>query len=148
MHAAGRRPIEGRERFPVDFLPTGIYRPARCLRTTVEALRGTGRDPDQVIFEVVETGAVEEREHLRTILGYYRDNGFGVALDDLAAGYSGLALRAGLDPDRVRIDREIVGRAPESEGHADVCRAVIDCAHERGREVLAEGIETEAQRAS
>jgi EAL domain-containing protein (putative c-di-GMP-specific phosphodiesterase class I) len=52
---------------------------------------------------------------------------------------------ADLDPDVVKIDREVVRRSPGSEGHADVCRAIVAYARKRGRTVLAEGIETEAE---
>jgi EAL domain-containing protein (putative c-di-GMP-specific phosphodiesterase class I) len=144
-NAGERARSEPEARFLINFLPTVIYQPEFCLRTTVKALEGTPLEPSQVIFEVVETEAVEDHDHLRGILDYYRRNGFGVALDDLTAGYSGLALMADLDPDVVKIDREVVRRSPGSEGHADVCRAIVAYARKRGRTVLAEGIETEAE---
>ena len=133
--------------FLINFLPSVIYEPEFCLRTTVQALEGTSLRPEQIVFEVVETEAIEDHDHLRKILTFYRDNGFSVALDDVGAGYAGLSLLADLDPDLIKIDRALVARAHESEGHADVCRAIIELARGRGRRVLAEGIETEAQRA-
>ena len=132
--------------FLINFLPSVIYEPEFCLRTTVAALEGTGLRPEQIVFEVVETEKIGDSDHLRRILAYYRDNGFGVALDDLGAGYSGLSLMADLDPDLVKIDRALVGRADASEGHLDTCRAIVDLARRRGRRVLAEGIETAEQR--
>lgn len=132
--------------FLINFLPSVIYEPEFCLRTTVSAIEGTGLRPEQIVFEVVETEAIEDHDHLRDILCYYRKNGFGVALDDLGAGYSGLSLMADLDPDLIKIDRGVVARADQSEGHAEVCRAIVGLARSRGRRVLAEGIETAAQR--
>ncbi len=132
--------------FLINFLPSVIYEPEFCLRTTVSAIEGTGLRPEQIVFEVVETEAIEDHDHLRDILCYYRKNGFGVALDDLGAGYSGLSLMADLDPDLIKIDRGVVARADRSEGHAEVCRAIVGLARSRGRRVLAEGIETAAQR--
>ncbi len=112
----------------------------------MQALNGTGLEASQVIFEVVETEQVPDREHLRAILTYYRENGFGMALDDVTAGYSGLALLADLNPDLAKIDREVVWQSVSSGRHADICRAVIDYAHKQGIPALAEGVETAAQR--
>ncbi len=131
--------------FLINFLPSVIYEPEFCLRTTVGAIEGTGLRPDQVVFEVVETEAIDNHDHLRDILCYYRNHGFGVALDDVGAGYSGLSLMADLDPDLIKIDRSVVARADQSEGHAEVCRAIIGLARSRGRRVLAEGVETASQ---
>lgn len=131
--------------FLINFLPSVIYEPEFCLRTTVGAIEGTGLRPEQIVFEVVETEAIENHDHLRDILCYYRENGFGVALDDLGSGYSGLSLMADLDPDLIKIDRSVVARADQSQGHAEVCRAIIGLARSRGRRVLAEGVETASQ---
>ncbi|MDZ7787925.1 MAG: EAL domain-containing protein [Halofilum sp. (in: g-proteobacteria)] len=132
--------------FLINFLPSVIYEPEFCLRTTVGAIEGTGLRPEQIVFEVVETEAIEDHEHLRNILCYYRSNGFRAALDDVGAGYSGLSLIADLDPDLIKIDRGLVANADRSAGHAEVCRAIIGLARSRGRQVLAEGIETASQR--
>jgi EAL domain-containing protein (putative c-di-GMP-specific phosphodiesterase class I) len=131
--------------FLINFLPSVIYEPQFCLRTTVQALERTGLRADQIVFEVVESEAIEDHDHLRKILAYYRENGFRFALDDVGSGYSGLSLMADLDPDLIKIDRALVGRADHCEGHAEVCRAIVNLARSRGSQVLAEGVETESQ---
>lgn len=141
-NAAG---VPAHVRFLINFQPTVIYEPSFCLRTTFKALQETGMEPSRFIFEVVETEKVDEHEHLRSILDYYREAGFGVALDDVASGYSGLSLMADLKPDLIKIDRGLVARAPESEGHADICASLAQLARRNGKQVLAEGIETEEQ---
>ncbi len=132
--------------FLINFLPSVIYEPEFCLRTTVNAIECTGLRPEQIVFEVVETESVEDHGHLRAILSCYRKNGFRAALDDLGAGYSGLSLMADLEPDPIKIDRSVVARADESEAHAPVCRAIIELGRSEGRQVLAEGVETQSQR--
>lgn len=139
-------PVGSDHMFLINFVPSVIYEPEFCLRTTVGALEGTGLRPEQITFEVVETEAIENHDHLRDILCYYRSHGFRVALDDLGAGYSGLSLMADLDPDLIKIDRSVVARADVSEPHAEVCRALIDLGRSQGRQVLAEGVETASQR--
>jgi len=140
--AARQAEVPPDARFLINFQPTVIYEPAFCLRTTFEALKGTDLSPERFIFEVVETEKVDDHAHLRSILDHYRANGFGVALDDIAAGYSGLTLMAELEPDLIKIDRQVVSRAAESKGHADICESLVSLARRSDKQVLAEGIET------
>jgi EAL domain-containing protein (putative c-di-GMP-specific phosphodiesterase class I) len=125
----------------INFLPTSIYRPEFCLRTTVRAAAQAGLQPGNIIFEVVETERVDPTQ-LRTLLAYYRDKGFKVALDDVGSGYSGLAMMADLSPDLIKIDRELVSRAPGSAFHRDVCASLVKLAQDNGKLALAEGVET------
>lgn len=129
----------------INFLPTAVYRPEFCLRTTVRAVGESGLEPDHVVFEVVETEHVPRREHLRNLLAYYRATGFKVALDDVGSGWSGLSLMADLNPDLIKIDRELVSRAPESPLHRDACAALAKLGQDNGQMVLAEGVEREEE---
>ena len=139
---AGRIAANTNTRVLVNFLPTAIYEPAFCLRTTMNAARKSGLTPAQVIFEVVESEEINDREHLASVLGYYRQAGFGVALDDVGTGYSGLMMLADLNPDLVKIDRALVSRATDSKMHRGICRALCALAQESGKLALAEGVET------
>ncbi len=127
--------------FLINFLPTAIYEPAVCLRSTFNAARRCGIAPEQVTFEVVETEEVQDASKLRSILDAYRDAGFGAALDDLGSGHSGLLLLADLEPDLLKIDRELVARSHESSIHRAICEAIVSVAHKEGKQVLAEGLE-------
>lgn len=131
--------------FLINFLPTVIYEPAVCLRSTFATARRVRLDPSQVVFEVVETEKVSDCEHLRNILDEYRRAGFRVALDDVGAGHSGLTLLADLSPDLIKIDRALVSRSVSSQIHAAICRSIIDIGKVAGKLVIAEGIETEQE---
>lgn len=126
----------------INFLPSVIYDPAVCLRSTFAAARRKGLDPDRVIFEVVETERIDDSEHLRTILDEYRAAGFRVALDDVGAGHADLSLIDELAPDIIKIDRSLVAGSVSSTVHAATCRSIIDIARAAGKLVLAEGVET------
>ncbi len=142
---AAADPRASHGRLLLNFVPSVIYRPEFCLRSTVQALEGTDIRPEQVVFEVVESEAVGDHDHLRDILRYYREHGFRVALDDVGAGYAGLSLMADLDPDLIKIDRELVRRSSASDWHAEVCQSIVELGRRHGKEILAEGIETEAE---
>lgn len=137
------RLLEGRElKALINFLPTAIYEPQFCLRSTLAAARKVGLEPRKVIFEVVETEKMTDFGHLARIIDEYRRMGFGAALDDMGSGYAGLELVAALKPDLIKIDREIIRNAPKSSWHATICRMLVQIAHEHGKLALAEGVET------
>lgn len=129
----------------INFLPTAIYEPSFCLRTTRACAKRHGLDASRVIFEVVETEQVTELSHLRNILDYYRQAGFRAALDDVGSGYAGLTMLAELSPDLIKIDRDLVRQAVNSKMHRIICNALAQIAKQSGKLCLAEGIETQAE---
>jgi EAL domain-containing protein (putative c-di-GMP-specific phosphodiesterase class I) len=58
------------------------------------AIERSDLSPERIIFEVTESEEIKDDGHLRNILGFYRRNGFRIALDDLGAGYASLNLLA------------------------------------------------------
>jgi len=142
---AARAAVPEHCRFLINFLPSVIYDPEVCLRSTMRAAKASGIAPERVIFEVVETEAVEDPAFLRRILDRYRKWGFGVALDDVGAGHSGLTMLADLEPDLIKIDRGLISRAPDSVVHRSICETLVNLGHEMGKAVLAEGVESEAE---
>lgn len=128
----------------VNFVPTTIYRPEVCLATTERAAEQAGLRLDQLVFEVTESEQVNDLDHLETVFAYYRKRGCKVALDDLGAGYSTLNMLVRLQPDIVKLDKEIVQRLPAPVSRA-VVRAVVEITHAYGGQVLAECVETAEQ---
>ncbi|MDB5324720.1 MAG: yjcC 1, partial [Phycisphaerales bacterium] len=126
----------------INFMPTAIYKPEFCLQTTMAAAKQADIDPSRIIFEVVEQYEVPDRDHLANILNYYRDHGYRVALDDLGSGYAGLSLLADLDPDLIKIDRELVSRSVKSPTHRAIVDALVRIGRDTDKTVLAEGVET------
>jgi len=145
LRAAGTLNVPDHCTFLVNFLPTAIYRPDFCLATTVRAARDSGLAPERIIFEVVETEQVVDRDHLKRILAHYREKGFRVALDDLGSGFSGLSFLGDLKPDMIKIDRELVSKSVDSPFHSGICASLVGLGHDNGLLVLAEGVETEAE---
>ncbi len=128
----------------VNFVPTTIYRPDVCLRTTMEAGVQAGLRLDQLVFEVTEGEHVAEIDHLSEVFDYYRRGGAMVALDDLGAGYSSLNMLVRLRPDVVKLDKEIVQALPGQLSRA-IVGAVVSITHSYGGRVVAECIETAEQ---
>jgi len=126
----------------INFIPTTIYDPEFCLNSTVKWAKQLEFDPSQIVFEVVETELVEDQEHLKKILEYYRSKGFQIALDDVGEGYSSLNMLIELKPDIIKIDRNIINNINENKLKQSVYKALYNLAKEQQITVLAEGIET------
>jgi len=143
-HAAASGAPPGTHFF-INFLPTAIYEPEVCLRSTLAAADRVGLDPECIVFEVVETEKIPDRNHLRHIIDFYRRRGFQVALDDLGAGHSDLVLLGDLSPDLIKIERELITKATTSGIHHAICRSIAEIGRQENKTVLAEGVETQEQ---
>lgn len=128
----------------VNFVPTTIYRPEVCLSTTIQAAAAAGLRLDQLVFEVTEGEHVNDLDHLDDVFDYYRRGGAKVAIDDLGAGYSSLNMLVRLQPDVVKLDKEIVQALPGALSTA-VVAAIVNMTHSYGGRVVAECIETAEQ---
>lgn len=134
------------ERISINFLPNAVYKPEVCIRTTLEAARTHGFPTERIIFEVTEGERVEDGPWLTTILREYKRCGFLTAIDDFGAGYAGLTLLADFTPDIVKLDMALVRRVDASPSRQAIARGIVRICQELGVQVIAEGIETTAER--
>jgi EAL domain-containing protein (putative c-di-GMP-specific phosphodiesterase class I) len=73
--------------------------------------------------------------------------GFRIAVDDLGAGYAGLASFSQLEPDIAKLDMSLVRGIDTSATKASIVRSMISvCTQELGTRVVCEGVETVAER--
>lgn len=126
----------------INFIPTSIYDPEFCLASTEKWAKQLEFDPSQIVFEVVETESVEDQKHLKSILEFYRSKGYKIALDDVGEGYSSLNMIIQLQPDIIKIDRNIIEGIDKNELKQSVYKALYTLSKENNIEVLAEGVET------
>jgi EAL domain-containing protein (putative c-di-GMP-specific phosphodiesterase class I) len=124
----------------INFVPSSIYDPRVCLRTTEQAASEAGVPLDRLVFEVVETERIRDVEHLRGIFDRYHELGARVALDDLGAGHASLEVARALRPDVMKLDGDVV-RAIDDPAACRFVAEAVDLAREIGAVVLAEGIE-------
>lgn len=134
------------ERVSINFLPNAVYKPEVCIRTTLEAARTHGFPTERIIFEVTEGERVEDGPWLATILREYTRCGFLTAIDDFGAGYAGLTLLADFTPDIVKLDMALVRGVDASKSRQAIARGMLRICEELGIQVIAEGVETAAER--
>lgn len=131
---------KGIKRF-INFLPSSIYNPKYCLTHTFDAIRRLNQNPEDYVFEVVETEQITDMAHLLAIFAEYRSQGMQVALDDVGAGYSTLEVMSSLQPDYVKIDRKLISFCDQDPDKQRILAEIISRAGEFGARLLAEGIE-------
>jgi EAL domain-containing protein (putative c-di-GMP-specific phosphodiesterase class I) len=129
----------------VNFIPTSIYVPEHCLQTTIQAADEAKVLHTQVVFEVVETDFVEDLPHLKSILQYYRSQGFRYALDDVGEGFNTLELISQLEPDVIKLDRKWVNQIDQSSEKQETALNILKAAQAVGAIALAEGVETASE---
>lgn len=130
----------------INFLPNAVYRPEACIRSTFAAAKEVGFPTERIIFEVTEGEKVMDRAHLVNIVTEYRRFGFSTAIDDFGAGYAGLDLLAEFQPDIIKIDMELVRGIDTSAPRQAIVRGIASICKDLNIRLLAEGIETRAER--
>lgn len=98
-------------------------------------------------LEVTESLFVEARDDARDKMLSLKAKGVRFSLDDFGTGYSSLAYLAQLPLDQLKIDQSFVQQVLESQANAAIVESTIALAESLNLEVIAEGVETEAQQA-
>ena len=113
---------------------------------TCSLAASTGANARKMIIEVTETALATDAEQNLRILNSLGSAGFGIAIDDFGTGYSSLSRLSKMRLTILKVDRAFVSELETSEADKSVATAVISLAHSLGLKVVAEGVETEAQR--
>ncbi len=103
--------------------------------------------PGLIGIEVTESSVMRDLDKAVAILHAFRKMGVKIALDDFGTGYSSLNYLKALPIDVVKIDRSFVSEIETDKRNRAITSAIVSMAHALDLSVLAEGIETESQRA-
>ncbi len=104
------------------------------------------RIASRVVLEITERAALDEVGDVRPRIARLREMGFRIAIDDLGAGYSGLTSFAQLEPEVVKLDMSLVRGIDSSATKQKVVRSMSSLCRDMGMLVVAEGVETPAER--
>lgn len=96
-------------------------------------------------LEITESVIMERANDAADTLRALHDMGIGLCFDDFGTGYSSLSVLHRFPMDALKIDRSFVSRMGEADENVEIVRAILMLARNLGREVVAEGVETEEQ---
>jgi EAL domain-containing protein (putative c-di-GMP-specific phosphodiesterase class I) len=103
------------------------------------------RDANRVVLEITERSRLDDIRGLLARIGLLRELGFRMAIDDIGAGYSGLAGFAHVEPSVVKIDMSLVRDIDRSATKQRIVKALVDLCKDLKVKTVAEGVETAAE---
>jgi diguanylate cyclase (GGDEF)-like protein len=133
-------------------LPVAINVSAKQLNADLQplverALLDHGVEARLLRIEITESDAMVDPERALAVLRGLKDIGIALSIDDFGTGYSSLSYLKRFQPSELKLDRSFVSGLPDNVDDVSITKAVISMAHSLGMKVVAEGVETDAQRA-
>ena len=111
------------------------------------ALAASGLPAERLELEITEAVLIRDDEAALAILHQMRAIGVRIALDDFGTGYSSLSYLQRFPFDKIKIDRCFVSDITDADGSSSIVQAVVNIAGALNMTTVAEGVETEPQRA-
>ncbi|MCH2241577.1 MAG: bifunctional diguanylate cyclase/phosphodiesterase [Aquabacterium sp.] len=141
-HAGGLRC-----RVAINLSPFQLRRPDLPERIR-QALANNGLRPSQLVCEITETAMMENLSAEREVMDRIAAMGVRLSIDDFGTGYSSLAHLRSIPARQLKIDRSFVMDVTANADAQAVLEAIVRLAHALRMEVVAEGVETDDQRAA
>jgi diguanylate cyclase (GGDEF)-like protein/PAS domain S-box-containing protein len=123
------------------------FRQPGFVEGVAQALRSAGLPPQRLELELTESILIQHADETLARLHALRQLGVKLAIDDFGTGYSSLGYLKRLPIGRLKIDRSFVKDLPSDASDAGIVHAIVNLGRALSLEVIAEGVETEAQRA-
>ena len=122
------------------------FRQADFTHQVVELLNRTGGNPRRLKLELTESMLLDNMEQIIDKMSALKALGVCFSLDDFGTGYSSLSYLKRLPLDQLKIDQSFVRDVLSDPNDAAIVRTIVALAQSLGLEVIAEGVETGAQR--
>ena len=135
----------GRASLSVNVSPRQFHHPDFADQV-IEMLQRTGADPRRLKLELTESLLVEDIDDTIAKMSTLQALGVGFSLDDFGTGYSSLSYLKRLPLEQLKIDRSFITDVLSDANDSAIARTIIALGHTLGLAVIAEGVETEAQR--
>lgn len=112
----------------------------------LDPVNGLAAFADRIVLEVTERETLDSVDDAAGRIAMLKEAGFRVAVDDLGAGYAGLASFVQLDPDVVKVDMSLVRDVHLSPTKQRLISSLVSLCAEMGTHVVVEGVETPEER--
>ena len=104
-----------------------------------------GLSPKNIVLELTESSPTFDYAKLYSVIDSYRNVGFQIAIDDLGEGFSSLRLWSELQPEYVKIDKYFIKDINLDPIKLQFVKSIQKIAENSATQVIAEGVETEAE---
>jgi diguanylate cyclase (GGDEF)-like protein len=111
-------------------------------------LHDAGVDPSQLCLELTESTLMDDAMRASDVLAELKDVGVELSVDDFGTGYSSLAYLKRFPVDELKVDRSFISNLGSEGQDQTLVAAMVAMGHALGLHVVAEGVETHAQRAT
>ncbi|HXB97920.1 MAG TPA: EAL domain-containing protein [bacterium] len=128
----------------VNLSPWQLHKPDLIQRVD-KVLAATGVDPNHIELEITETTAMKNPGLTLTVLRELSSRGLSISLDDFGKGYSSLNYLKQFPVNTIKIDMSFIRDVLTEPKDSAIVRAIILLAQNLNMQVLAEGVETQAQ---
>ena len=137
---------EGNPPFPVAVnVSAHQFRRPNFAETVTTILEETGVNPVFLEIELTESAIMQDVDFTIKMLKAFKSLGIKISIDDFGTGYSSLSHLKRFPIDSLKIDRSFIANATTSTDDRAIVTAIISMAHSLGLNIIAEGVETEAQ---
>jgi diguanylate cyclase (GGDEF)-like protein len=145
LAAWNRAPDGAQLRASVNLSPRQLSSPS-LLGVVADALSRHELPGERLVLEITETEGLTDSAAVRQVCTELRDLGVRLSVDDFGIGLSSLSRLRDLPVDEVKIDRSFIGGVDTDLRASRFVRGVLAFANEFGLDVVAEGVEREAER--
>lgn len=131
----------GEHSLSINLLPMSLVTVPNAVDWLLTEIDANGLIPEQVIVEVTENEIISRTDEFAAEVRKLKAAGISLALDDFGAGFAGLSLLSKFQPDKIKIDREIISDVHKSGPKQAILHAIIKCCSSLEIAVIAEGVE-------
>jgi diguanylate cyclase (GGDEF)-like protein/PAS domain S-box-containing protein len=131
----------------INMSPLELQREADAPGTWLRLLQGLDVPASAIVLDIREDLLLATGHGVAQRLQHLRDGGLQIALDDFGSGHASLTQLQQCGIDYLKIDGAFVRKLAPGASELALCEAIVTVAHKLGMRVIAEGVETAAQRA-
>ncbi|MBP6095061.1 MAG: EAL domain-containing protein [Methyloversatilis sp.] len=141
-----RDPVTAHLTVAINISAAQLYQPD-FTGEVLESITRSGADPHRVVLELTESILLDDMHGAIAILEKLREHGIRFSIDDFGTGYSSLGYLQSLPINELKIDRSFVRELPQSANSLAIVKTIVALASALDMKVIAEGVESESQRA-
>ncbi len=125
----------------LNLLPMTLVNVPNAVSILLREIKANGFIPEQIVVEFTESEVISRLDEFKGAVRQLKSAGISVAIDHFGAGFAGLLLLAQFQPDRIKINRDLVANVHKSGPRQAIVQAIIKCCSSLEIQVCAVGIE-------